>query len=67
MDDDARKPKTFKRESAVGLLLFLGFIAERASRDDPMGVLSILAPWVMMWSAAAFGMDWVAKQTGLVK
>jgi len=59
--------KTFKRELAALLVLFLCFIAWKASEADPVETLKVLIWPIMLFVGAAFGMQWASKQMDLMK
>lgn len=59
--------KTFKRELAAVLVLFLCFIAWKASEADPVETLKVIIWPIMLFVGAAFGMQWASKQTDLMK
>ena len=54
--------KTYKRETAVVLLAFLGFMAWKAAQVDPVEVFKVLVWPIMTWAGLAFGVDWYSKQ-----
>jgi hypothetical protein len=54
--------KTYKRESAIAILLYLGYMGLYGRVE----ALEILAWPLMLYVGAAFGMDWARKQTELV-
>lgn len=63
-------PKTFKRETAMFLLVaFLGVVIYAMASDDPAiimaraQIVATLALPVLAFVATAFGMDWLSKQT----
>ncbi|MCC2096220.1 MAG: hypothetical protein KDJ29_04980, partial [Hyphomicrobiales bacterium] len=65
--------KTFKREAALASLVALFALAAYAmATNDPAlvtaraAIVAALALPVFAFVAAAFGLDWAAKQTGLV-
>ena len=54
--------KTYKRETAIAILLYLGYLG-LYGRVEALEVLS----WpLMLFVGASFGMDWARKQTELV-
>lgn len=57
------KNKTWKRELATGMILFLGYLALVGSIE----ALAILTPPVFIFVLGAFGMEWASRQTGLVE
>ena len=64
--------KTLKREAAILLIVALICLAVYAMiGDDPAlvtaraGIVTALAIPILGFAAAAFGMDWVAKQTNI--
>ena len=64
--------KTLKRETAILLILALVCMSIFALvGDDPAlvsaraGIVTALAIPILGFAAAAFGMDWVAKQTNI--
>ena len=57
--------KTFKREIALGLAIFLCFIAWKAAEAEPVETLKVIIWPIMLFVGAAFGMQWASKQTGL--
>lgn len=59
--------KTFKREMAAVLALFLCFIVWKASEAEPVETLKIIVWPIMLFVGAAFGMDWAKKQTDLME
>lgn len=59
--------KTFKRELAALLTLFLCFIAWKAAEAEPVETLKVLIWPIMLFVGAAFGMQWASKQTDLMK
>ena len=61
------KEKTFKRELAAVLVLFLCFIAWKASEAEPVETLKVIIWPIMLFVGAAFGMQWASKQTDLMK
>lgn len=54
--------KTYKRESAIAVLLYLAYIGLYGRIE----ALEILAWPLMLYVGAAFGMDWAGKQTDLL-
>jgi hypothetical protein len=54
--------KTYKREVAVLVLVYLGYIGLYGRVE----VLEVLAWPLMLFIGASFGMDWAGKQTELV-
>ncbi len=58
-----KKEKTWKREFAFVMVMFLGYLAA----TDRIDALEILAAPVFLFTIAAFGMDWGSKQTDLLK
>jgi len=61
------KPKTWKREVAFLMICFLGVIVWNASQASPLETLKVVIWPVMLFAGAAFGMEWAAKQTDLVR
>lgn len=66
----AKRRPTYKRHAAVGLALFLMGLAVYAMQGtDPAlvnaraAIVNALAIPVFAFLAAAFGMDWIGKQT----
>ena len=59
--------RTYKREVAVAILLYVGAIGGMAAWDQPLAVLEVIMWPSLMFIAAAFGMDWASKQTDLLK
>ena len=59
--------KTFKRELAALLALFLCFIAWKASEAEPVETLKVIIWPIMLFVGAAYGMAWASKQTDLTK
>lgn len=59
--------KTYKREVAFILLVFLGVIVWQAAKADPIEALKLIVWPIMLFAGAAWGMDWAGKQTGLTK
>ena len=57
--------KTFKREIAVCLALFLCLIAWKAAEAEPVETLKVIIWPIMLFVGAAFGMQWASKQTSL--
>ena len=55
------KPKTYKREVALVLFLWLGYIVE--TKD--VNTIEILVWPIFTFSALAFGMDWFGKSGGV--
>lgn len=61
--------KTFKREVAVALLVFLlglvvsGFFVDAGQREYVTTMVDQLRWPVFTYAGAAFGMDWAKKQT----
>lgn len=55
------KPKTYKREVAIVLFLWLGYIVE--TKD--VNTIEILVWPIFTFSALAFGMDWFGKSVGV--
>ena len=56
------KSKTYKREVAVGLVMWLIWLAEAGN----IAALTVVAWPVFLFLGAAYGMEWAAKQTKLV-
>jgi len=52
------KSKTWKRETALALLLFVGVLAYEEKTEE----LEVLAWPVFLFAGAAFGMAWATKQ-----
>lgn len=61
------KEKTFKRELAAALCVFLCFIAWKAAEAEPVETLKVIIWPIMLFVGAAFGMSWASKQTGLTQ
>jgi hypothetical protein len=59
--------KTYKREVAIAILVYVGVIGGFAAWDQPLKVLEIVMWPSLLFIAAAFGMDFAAKQTDLLK
>lgn len=59
----AEKEKTYKREFATLMVLFIFSLAAM----DKVEALSILATPVFLFTGMAFGMDWGSKQTEWMK
>lgn len=59
------REKTFKREIAACLAIFLCFIAWKAASAEPVETLKVIIWPIMLFVGAAFGMQWASKQTGL--
>ncbi|MFD1159547.1 hypothetical protein [Roseovarius aestuarii] len=57
--------KTFKREFAACLAVFLCFVAWKASNAEPVETLKVIIWPIMLFVGAAFGMQWASKQTDL--
>lgn len=57
--------KTYKREIAVCLAVFLCVIIWHAARAEPVETLKVIIWPIMLFVGAAFGMQWASKQTGL--
>lgn len=57
--------KTFKREIATCLAVFLCFIAWKAAAAEPVETLKVIIWPIMLFVGAAFGMQWASKQTDL--
>lgn len=55
------KPKTYKREIAILLLIWLAYIVE--TKD--VNIVETLVWPIFTFSALAFGMDWFGKSGGL--
>ena len=55
------KPKTYKREVAILLFVWLAYIVE--TKD--VNIIEILVWPVFTFSALAFGMDWFGKSGGV--
>ena len=54
--------KTYKRESAIAILLYLCYMGLYGRIE----ALEVLVWPFMLYVGAAFGMDWARKQTDLV-
>jgi hypothetical protein len=54
--------KTFKREAAIFVLVYLGYMGLYGRVE----ALEVIAWPFMLFVGAAFGMDWAGKQTNLV-
>ena len=57
--------KTFKREIAVCLAVFLCLVAWKAAAAEPVETLKVIIWPIMLFVGAAFGMQWASKQTSL--
>ncbi len=57
--------KTFKREIAACLAVFLCVIAWQAAAAAPVETLKVIIWPIMLFVGAAFGMQWASKQTNL--
>jgi hypothetical protein len=57
------KQKTYKRELACVLLIWLGYIVETKDAE----VLSLVVWPIFTLTAGAFGIDWYAKSGGLLR
>jgi di/tricarboxylate transporter len=57
--------KTFKREVAVALAIFMCMIAWKAAEVQPLETLKVIIWPIMLFVGAAYGMSWASKQTGL--
>lgn len=55
--------KTYKRETAWVMLIFLGYIAFKGSVD----LVEVLVWPIFLFTGASYGMDWATKQTNLVE
>jgi hypothetical protein len=55
------KPKTYKREVAILLFVWLAYLVE--TKD--VNIIEILVWPVFTFSALAFGMDWFGKSGGV--
>jgi hypothetical protein len=55
------KPKTYKREVAIVLFVWLAYIVE--TKD--VNTIEILVWPIFTFSALAFGMDWFGKSGGV--
>lgn len=55
------KPKTYKREIAILLFLWLAYIVETKDAKT----IEILVWPIFTFSALAFGMDWFGKSGGM--
>ena len=55
------KPKTYKREVAILLFVWLAYIVE--TKD--VNIIEILVWPIFTFSALAFGMDWFGKSGGV--
>ncbi len=72
---EALREKTLKREVAVALMGFVCLIAWKAANTEveekeinqALEVLKLILWPAVIFLGGAFGMDWVGKQTGLVK
>jgi hypothetical protein len=54
--------KTYKREAAIVVLLYLGYMGLYGRVE----ALEVIAWPFMLFVGASFGMDWAGKQTQLV-
>ena len=63
----AAAKKTFKREVAIAILIYLAVIIMMAADQQPVETLKIIIWPAMIYVFQAFGMEWVSKQTNLVK
>tara|TARA_R110000744_G_scaffold209773_1_gene328777 strand:+ start:904 stop:1089 length:186 start_codon:yes stop_codon:yes gene_type:complete len=56
-------PKTYKREVALGMLVFLGalFVAS-IFKEEALGIAEYLTTPIFLFATAAFGIDAYAKQ-----
>ena len=57
--------KTYKREFAAALAVFLCVIAWHAAQADAVETLKVIIWPIMLFVGAAFGMQWASKQTSL--
>jgi hypothetical protein len=55
------KPKTYKRELAILLFIWLAYVVETKDVE----VIEILVWPIFSFSAMAFGMDWFGKSGGM--
>jgi len=57
------KPKTYKREVALSMLVFLGvlFVAS-IFKEEVLGIAEYLTTPIFLFATAAFGIDAYAKQ-----
>ncbi len=62
---DPMPAKTFKREMAACLTLFLCLITWKAAAADPIETLKVIIWPIMLFVGAAFGMQWASRQTDL--
>jgi len=60
---ETKRKKTYKRELAVVLLIWLGYLVET---KEPELVETLVFP-VFTFSALAFGMSWYAPNGGLLR
>ena len=56
-----KKPKTYKRELAISLLVWLVYVVETKDAN----IIEILVWPIFTFAALAFGMDWFGKSDGL--
>ena len=59
------KPKTYKREVAFLLLIFLCVVAWMAAKVAPVETLKVIVWPIMVFAGAAWGMEWASKQANL--
>ena len=57
-----KQNKTYKREVAVGLVIWLIWLAEAGN----IAALTVVAWPVFLFLGAAYGMEWASKQTTIV-
>ena len=57
-----KQNKTYKREVAVGLVIWLIWLAEAGN----IAALTVVAWPVFLFLGAAYGMEWASKQTNIV-
>lgn len=62
-----KENKTYKREIAFVILIFMGFIIWKSADADAVETLKITIWPAMLYVGTAFGMQWASKQTNLVK
>jgi hypothetical protein len=52
------KTKTYKRELAIALLVFWGYVTLNTDPETTMAI----TPWVFLYTLGAFGLDAYSKQ-----
>ena len=50
--------KTYKRELALALLIFWGYVVETSN----VGTVEAITPWIFLYTLGAFGIDAYSKQ-----